>query len=1345
MTNELILLEVEARDRASSVFKGIDGNLSKLSGSIDTFRAALGKSGTDMEAARAKAAALGRSHSEAAATVKAAQADMVAAASKVKDAQSSLSAAAKLSGDEQKKASELAATAMQKATADERAALSKLQGALETSSKKHKDLTDAQSEMSARSEAVTKTMAGVGIATGAVAVGVGLLAVDTAKAAGDFQASMTKLATSAGEPVANLQKDSDGIMQLARDTGATMSSLADGMYKVSSAGFHGAEGMNVLKASQEGAKAEGADLETVSDAVSSSLIDYHLKASDAADVTSKLVAATAAGKMRFQDLASAMPAILPTASAAHVALSDILGDMASMTVHGESAQQSSQNLADTIRHMVNPTAQQAKELALLGMTTTDLAGSLKSQGLSGTLQEISGRITNLMPPGSDKVLLQMRTAMESLTGPAKDLGQHLFDGSMSMKEYSKAALNLDPVSAKQAQSFATLLGATHRIGDAQVSGAEVLQNYTQALAKATGDATGLNVALMLTGENAGTTNNAIKSVAGATADAQGNVKGWTEIQANFNTKLDKAKEAFETVKVAIGSALLPVLSTLMDKVSSFLGPVVDWISHNKEMAAGILIVVGAVSLLVAVVSALTIAFTFLAANPIVLVITGIILAIMALAFGIYMLITHWSEVWAAVTQITGGFLNWLKEVWDGFVTWLMTILTPIGSFFASVWAGVVAVTKSVVDAIVAFFKPFVDFVRAAIGPVEAVFKAVWDGIVTAAKLFVAFLAAVILGPIVGILHLLGQGFDWLWKNAIKPAWDGIVDVMKVAWNWILANVINPIVNYVKLVASVYTWLWQNVLVPVWNGIVDVFRTAWNWILTNIVNPIIDWFHKVGDIFTWLWQSVIVPTWNGIVDAIRNAWNWLVTNVIRGIQLEIKAIGDLFNWLHDNVIKPVWDGIQSAIGSAWNWISQNVFDPIGKAVDNLGRGFDTMRDGISKAWDGIKSAAKGPVQFIVDTVYNNGIRAVWNDVAGPLGLAQWDAVTLNFATGGTVPGYSPGNDTVHAMLSPGEGVLVPQAVRGLGGSGAIDAINSMFGSGGGPSLKGGRQAFADGGVVGAIGDFLGGALNGLKNAALGGLRAAATPAVQGVESLAKGTLGTVGFGGLFDAGVNKMGDSLLSFLGGKDTTAAKAAGNIGSPGAVSGDLAQWVAQAMSDTGLSGGDWLNGLETIAMHESGGNPNATNDWDSNAAAGDPSRGLMQTIGSTFEAYRSASLPDNIFDPVANIVAGIGYIQSRYGGIGNVPGLVSMSNGGPYVGYDSGGWLQPGITHVYNGTGKPERVISPDGAGPSGGGDVHFHIDIHDINGTLDDRFVAKLEDALGKRMATWTLPSAGVSVRR
>lgn len=62
-----------------------------------------------------------------------------------------------------------------------------------------------------------------------------------------------------------------------------------------------------------------------------------------------------------------------------------------------------------------------------------------------------------------------------------------------------------------------------------------------------------------------------------------------------------------------------------------------------------------------------------------------------------------------------------------------------------------------------------------------------------------------------------------------------------------------------------------------------------------------------------------------------------------------------------------------------------------------------------------------------------------------------------ADGMVVPGYAPGKDVVNAVLAPGEGVLIPEAVRGLGGADAIYAINSRFRSG----LS--KRYYADGGV------------------------------------------------------------------------------------------------------------------------------------------------------------------------------------------------------------------------------------------------------------------------------------------
>ena len=90
----------------------------------------------------------------------------------------------------------------------------------------------------------------------------------------------------------------------------------------------------------------------------------------------------------------------------------------------------------------------------------------------------------------------------------------------------------------------------------------------------------------------------------------------------------------------------------------------------------------------------------------------------------------------------------------------------------------------------------------------------------------------------------------------------------------------------------------------------------------------------------------------------------------------------------------------------------------------------------------------------------------------------------------------------------------------------------------------------------------------------------------------------------------------------------------------------------------------IATIIDHESGGDPDATNGWDSNAAKGTPSVGLMQTIGPTFAAHELPGHGD-IHDPIDNIIAGVRYAITRYGSVSNVPGVEALARGGHYVGY--------------------------------------------------------------------------------
>jgi hypothetical protein len=102
-----------------------------------------------------------------------------------------------------------------------------------------------------------------------------------------------------------------------------------------------------------------------------------------------------------------------------------------------------------------------------------------------------------------------------------------------------------------------------------------------------------------------------------------------------------------------------------------------------------------------------------------------------------------------------------------------------------------------------------------------------------------------------------------------------------------------------------------------------------------------------------------------------------------------------------------------------------------------------------------------------------------------------------------------------------------------------------------------------------------------------------------------------------------------------------------------NLDGWIREAlaiMAEQGIPG--TYDGIYRNIMRESSGNPLAINNWDSNAAAGTPSKGLLQVIDPTFAAYHVPGTSFDPYDPVANITAACNYAAARYGSIDNVFG---------------------------------------------------------------------------------------------
>lgn len=106
-------------------------------------------------------------------------------------------------------------------------------------------------------------------------------------------------------------------------------------------------------------------------------------------------------------------------------------------------------------------------------------------------------------------------------------------------------------------------------------------------------------------------------------------------------------------------------------------------------------------------------------------------------------------------------------------------------------------------------------------------------------------------------------------------------------------------------------------------------------------------------------------------------------------------------------------------------------------------------------------------------------------------------------------------------------------------------------------------------------------------------------------------------------------------------------------------------------------------VIARESNGDPSVVNNWDANAKMGMPSKGLVQTIQPTFDAYKfpGHNNPLNGYD---DLLAGIHYMKAKYGSGPSAFARVS----GP-EGYENGGIINTNQLIEVAEHNKPEMVL--------------------------------------------------------
>lgn len=188
--------------------------------------------------------------------------------------------------------------------------------------------------------------------------------------------------------------------------------------------------------------------------------------------------------------------------------------------------------------------------------------------------------------------------------------------------------------------------------------------------------------------------------------------------------LDKIlKELFKGSKVFFKY----VISALGWLWKNILKPVIKFISDNLDvfMTLGV-IILGVVVALKAWAAIQAILNVLLSANPIGL----IIIAIMALIFGILMLVKNWDKVVSWLKETGQKIVDFLSKIWEEFVNFWKGLWDDISNKAIDIWNGIVSFLEEsgIIDTLESAWNGFVDFWKDIWDTISKTATDIWDGV-----------------------------------------------------------------------------------------------------------------------------------------------------------------------------------------------------------------------------------------------------------------------------------------------------------------------------------------------------------------------------------------------------------------------------------------------------------------------------------------------------------------------------------------------------------------------------------------------------------------------------------------
>ncbi|WP_292486723.1 phage tail tape measure protein, partial [Methanohalobium sp.] len=139
-----------------------------------------------------------------------------------------------------------------------------------------------------------------------------------------FEQAMTEVRTISKEVDRNFEQWSQRITDLSTEVPDNANKLAKGLYEVSSAGYEGAEGLNVLETASKTAAAGMTDTKTAASMLTATMNAYNMEADRATEVADSLFATVSGGMLKMEGLSGQFGEVAAAASAMDISVEEAL-------------------------------------------------------------------------------------------------------------------------------------------------------------------------------------------------------------------------------------------------------------------------------------------------------------------------------------------------------------------------------------------------------------------------------------------------------------------------------------------------------------------------------------------------------------------------------------------------------------------------------------------------------------------------------------------------------------------------------------------------------------------------------------------------------------------------------------------------------------------------------------------------------------------------------------------------------------------------------------------------------------------------------------------------------------